>query len=350
MYVRERAGYDTITDPYAGTFGGLGGDDGEEFGGTAELVEGAVISLAMCAASRDPAGCIWNAIVALIEAQPDVQAILTTITAESCSAALTALGLSPDTVSLACLAGGSYWTAIQAKAQQKLEELGFPTAGPAPGARICPPHAEVTAVDASGRPTIYSIIVNSPPNADGSCPAGVPPVPGAPPPLPVPVPGTGQLQFQLEPSVACRGRGGTWDLTTRRCTMPALHTIPPGHITGRVVDESGAPVVGAEIRVGSLRNNVAGYTDATGAFSVSASATLVNWMYISASGYDVRQVDGAVASGTTRDAGAVTLKATPVEKSGTTARWYKNKWTYIIGGVVVVVGGVGIYAVRRRGR
>ena len=340
MYVNERSGLDVLTDPYVGEFGSFGADGPHLSGGNPFEESGIseaqlLTSLTPCGitAILNPSGaadCVWNAIRSILLDQPNVEEILTGVATMGCSEALSALGLPSTVVALACSFGGSWWTAIQAKAQKQLVDLGFVPAGPPPGESICPPHVEVTAVDASGNPSVYYVEVATRVGPDGSCPPGVALVPGSAAPVMVPRPGEGKTLVAV----------------ARRATAErSLRTLPPGTITGRVVDQRGAPVLGAEIRVGSLRNNPVGTTDAGGTFSVPALATSTNWLYVSAAGYVDGKVDGAVLSGATRDVGTITLTGN-VSKSGT--RWYSNKWLWIGVGAVAVAGIGGVVVMRRR--
>lgn len=184
MYIKERAGYDVITDPYAGTFGqisinpgggviGPGGgttrngggvivgggggyvlDEGGGFidpfygfgadgpslsgdnpfepdaGGSGESTvdaEALKAALLECGASAllggNAADCVWQKLKAIILAMPDVEAVLTTLAASSCSSALNALGLPSTVSSVVCGLGGSVWTKIQAFARDELNSI-----------------------------------------------------------------------------------------------------------------------------------------------------------------------------------------------------------------------------------
>ena len=129
-------------------------------------------------------------------------------------------------------------------------------------------------------------------------------------------------------------------------------------VYGIVVDGTGAPVAGAVVMVGTARAT----TDAAGNFSVSAGVLPGTYaIAVTAADFLARRLEAVeIPTGVPFNAGTIVLIRSggggtggghdgDEYKSGSgTAPWYKNKWTYIIGGVVLV-GGTAVVVIAKRG-
>jgi hypothetical protein len=346
---------------------------GSGLSATAEMIIAVGAGLVPCAWNPDKAGCAWEVLKGFVGnlLPSEAEIVLTQIATMDCATALTALGLDTTTVSLACGLGGPVWRSIQAKAQRQLEDLGFAPATPPAGERICPPHVEVVARDAAGNPSVLMVVTNTPVAADGSCPPGVPTVPGAVPPVAVPLPGedpatglptTSRTFVRYKPTISAVAQTG------------GSRVVQKGRITGIVVDKSGASVAGAtfvvwpssksaqtdgvRLTVGSARTGIRPFTtDATGLFTIERSPGKYS-LQIDVPGYASVVVPNLdVVANTTGDLGQIeagtgkikTAATMDTEKTGTdttSGSWYTSPW-FIIGGLAVA-GGAGYLIYRSR--
>jgi len=140
MYVRERAGYDTITDPYAGSFGELGRGDGgdgyEEFYGLngdggfgsdpfSDLNLMAYVHVSGLTTTVDVNG-LWLKLEPAILLLPEGETILMAIAAGGdCGSAVNSIGLPQRVADFICHYGSKVWTAFQALAAQSLTALAY---------------------------------------------------------------------------------------------------------------------------------------------------------------------------------------------------------------------------------
>ncbi len=149
MYVNERSGFDPLTDPYQGEFGGFGaglsGGNPFETAQTAGLVSkdqllasltecaGRVVTTAIgsgrSAALDEAARCAWDQLWVIVSALPEAEreALLISITTDeagnerSCSSALTSiLGLPGEASAILCALGGDFWSRIRLRAGNEL--------------------------------------------------------------------------------------------------------------------------------------------------------------------------------------------------------------------------------------
>jgi len=346
MYMNVRSGRDVLTDPNAGTFG--------ELGSTAEDIASALIPCAgsVLGGAQAIGDCIWNAIQGYVLSMPDSQAALTALQSMDCASALAFLGVPSSTASQVCgavnlITGGTAWTYVQQKAQQMLGVASTEAYQTMYGRG-----RDRSAAEGGGH-----TLVNESGNVVGVV------CPGYLQPLYDPS-GTmiGEAVYQesrIDPSAICpqavAGPTAPQILVARPREMYRPSGPAPGRITGRVVDAGGAPVFGAEIRVGSLRNPVATRTDATGAFAVTTTPTTVTHVYVSAKGYAPVHVTVPLTSGGEVDAGSIVVGTAggPGDQGNglvVAKSWYKRTSTWlVVGGVLIVGGGIAV-AVARRGR
>lgn len=267
MYVAQRAGYDVITDPYAGTFGALiQGRDAGDYEGFGSLDTAAIIAaLTPCGitAISDPAAageCLWNAIQSIVASD---ESLLTALTTSDLTTALSAIGLPSEAVSAAQAVPHvtQVWQIVQGRARLALQAISYARGVDRPAAQ----GGGHTLVDANG---IVAAV---------SCP--------------------GVVQDFYDETGALVGR-----------------TVqPPSYVNG---------------------NEPCPQSSSSSTHSGMVAApprgrTITRFMQPAAPAPS----DGDQEPG---------YKAAP--------RWYRNKWTYIVGGVVLVGGGVAYAAMRRRGR
>jgi hypothetical protein len=208
MYVKERAGYDVDTDPYAGVFGqivvgdghvGNGGGDyldpfygfganGPSLSGSnpfevaqaaglvsreqltsaftecAAQVAVAAIQGGRSAALDAAAECAWNQLWVIINAIPEPQreALLISINTtesgqeRSCSSALASvLGIPGEIASILCVLGSGFWNRITRRTGDELLKIWKARGGRRPDAegggwRVVDPSGTLVAVDCDG--------------------------------------------------------------------------------------------------------------------------------------------------------------------------------------------------------
>lgn len=290
-----------------------------------------------CLGRSDKAACAWGIVRDLIMGHPKAAEILQLITSSPCNTVLPMLGLSGTTVSMACGLGGGVWSQFQAKAAAALAELtGI----------VAPSRADIYEADymrGRNRPVAegggHTLIDSSGAEYAVACPA-------VPRNLLYGEDGrclgfSMDRPSQVEPGTPCpRGVDVSACVSSVAASRIIRAPLPPrvmlasGRIRGRVVGPDGTPIVGAEIRVGSLRNQPSGATDGSGAFDVPASATSGQRLYVTTLGFEAATVEGLnVTSGGTVDVGNVPMaSAVPKTESG------GSSTLLIVGGLAVVVG------------
>lgn len=287
--------------------------------------------LVPCTWSSNPVDCLWRGIWAEIENRPEVEATLLAITTTGCSDALRSLGLDPSSASTICALGGSVWTEVQRRAAAKLRQLAWNrgrdrSAAEGGGHTLVDARGQVVGVvcpwvepiyDASGTVVVgYSAGHEKIVGPNERCPA--PPRLGEFAPVPRPT------QIARQAATA--------------------------RVTGRVVDRSGSPVAGAEVRVGSEANPVAGRTDASGRFDVQVTPAARVPIYVRSGDYSGRKEAASVAAGAVVDVGDVVVeRVLKSEQEGAAPRpWYKSP--VVIAGGLLIIGAGAYFLYRARGR
>jgi hypothetical protein len=293
----------------------------------------------------------------LILSSPRSQEILSAIGSLGYSSLASVFaGAGPAVAASLALIGSAVWSRIQAKAAAALavltgevplsyqeefrqnyergrdrspEEGGGHTLVDASGREVgvfCPAYAENLIRDANGNVIGVSM------HPDAVFPGG------SPCPKGVEIPQEGGTK-----------EGGRIERKFVQPKIGRIQRFPTGRVHGQVVDAGGKPIAGAEVRIGSLRNPVAGLTDTDGKFDVSSVAASNLQLFVSKAGYEDTSVENlTVTAGGTVDIGKVTMPVTKKSEEDEEGKspWYSSWW--FVGGVVVLAGGVGYLIYRSR--
>lgn len=288
---------------------------------------------------EEAAICVWNQIQGIIMASPEAEALLEFVVSNNCPSVMSRLGLSSAS-SLVCALGGSIWTRIQGEADAELIRLTYERGEDRPayeggGHTLVDASGSVVGILCPAYRTVPEFIVGP----DVSCPT----------------------EEVMETETAPGTTPKTAPLVTPLYTTPfrreAARTLPPGRITGTVVDADGLPVAGASIRVGSMSNRPTATTGSSGSFTVSTVPTSNTRIFVSAPGYEDKAIEHiALVSGGAIDTGAIQMElvetgtvgtGTDREKGEGAAAWYSSPWVVVGGLVLAGAVGYGVYRYTR---
>lgn len=256
------------------------------------------------------ADCLWEQLWTVIDANPNRDLILEGITTLGCSEALSMAGLPSEAAAVVCGLGSDLWTKVQDRAGRALREIAWDRGEDRPADQ----GGGHTLVGADGQ--VIVVAYDNPSMADG--------------------------YEYIEPTGVCPVPGSTAPRFTLKRETRTLTTMQGGTVTGTVVDATGNPIYGAEVRAGSALN-VPVRTAADGSFNVRSPASSNVRLFVTAKGFDGSMIDGlVVGSNATLNVGTVVLTYPALDKAEDTDApkpWYKSTLVWI--GAVCVAGGVG---------